>query len=59
MKTVFEEIDETIEEDKKRDQEFNLKVRALVKEYYPFNISHEISITWPKGLKRKFLSDKF
>lgn len=55
MKTVFEEIAETIKEDEKRDEEFNLKIRALVKEYYPFNIGHEISITWPNGLKRKFL----
>jgi hypothetical protein len=55
MKSVFEEIAETIEEDRLRDEEFTLKLRSLVKEYYPFNIGHEISITWPKGMKRKFI----
>jgi hypothetical protein len=49
--TVFEEIGKTMEEDKKHDEEFNLKLRALVKEYYPYNLKHKISIKWSGGRK--------
>lgn len=30
------------------DEEFTLKVRALVKEYYPYNTGHKIEVNIPK-----------
>lgn len=57
-KTVFEEIAEVIEQDKKHDEEFTLELRALVRKYYPYNVGHEIAVTFPRNFKIK-LSDTF